>query len=236
LSTLYAIYRRELKSAFGSPVAYIILVVFLLITGWFFSTNLFLRGQADLRTFFSMAPFILLFFAPAMTMRLISEEKREGTLEVLATLPVRDVEIVAGKFLAVLTVLCTAYALTLVYPLTVASLGDLDWGPVIGGYVGLVLLGASYLAIGVFASSVTHNQVVAFIVGFLILFVFFMADKILMIVPSFLVPFVQGMSAEYHFENIARGVIDTRDVIYYASVIFLAQLLTVRVLESRKWS
>lgn len=227
--------KKELRSFFDSPIAYIVITIFLLITGWFFFSDLFLINQASMRNLFGIVPFIFMFFVPAVTMRLISEEKRSGTIEVLLTLPVRDNEIILGKFLAGLILICVAVVLTFVYTFTLSGLGDLDFGSVVAGYIGLIFLGATYLSIGVFTSSLTQNQIVSFITSFVIIFALFMLDKVLMFMPGFLVSFLEYLSVDYHFSNIARGVIDSRDVIYYLSIIFLFLFLAVRALESRKW-
>jgi ABC-2 type transport system permease protein len=235
MSKVYTIFKRELKAYFNSPIAYIVITVFLLISGWFFSASLFLVNQATLRGAFGIIPLILVFFVPAITMRLISEERKSGTIELLVTMPVKDLDIILGKFLAALALLAVAILLTLTYATAVSVLGDLDPGPVIGGYLGLLLMGAAYLSIGVFASSLTENQIVAFIIGFLVVFALFMIDQILMFVPASLVSFFEYLSIDYHFANISRGVIDTRDLVYYLSVTFFALLLATRSLESRKW-
>jgi ABC-2 type transport system permease protein len=227
--------KKELKGYFDSPIAYIVITIFLLITGWFFFSDLFLVNQASLRNLFGIVPFIFMFFVPAVTMRLLSEEKRSGTIELLLTLPVRDYEIILGKFLSGLILISVAVILTLVYTLTLSGLGDLDAGSVAAGYIGLIFLGATYLSVGVFTSSLTQNQIVAFITSFLIIFVLFMLNKVLIFVPSFLASFFEYLSVDYHFSNISRGVIDSRDVIYYLSLICLFLFLSVRALESRKW-
>lgn len=233
---VYPIFKKELKSYFVSPVAYIALTVFLLISGWFFSSSFFLINQATLRGGFNVIPLIFLFFAPAITMRLISEEKKSGTIELLVTMPVRDSEIILGKFFAALALLSVAVLLTFPYAIIVSFLGDLDWGPVIGGYLGLILMGAAYLAIGLFASSLTENQVIAFIIALLFVFTLFMLDKVLMFVPEGLVSILEYLSIEYHFTNISRGVIDSRDIIYYLSLTIFTLLLATRGLGSRRWS
>jgi len=227
--------KKELRSFFDSPIAYIVITIFLLISGWFFFSDLFLVNQASLRNLFNIIPFIFMFFVPAVTMRLIAEEKRSGTIEVLLTLPVKDYEIILGKFLAGLILIFVAVILTLVYTLVLSGLGDLDSGSVIAGYIGLMFLGATYLSVGVFTSSLTQNQIVAFITSFLIIFVLYMLDKVLIFVPNFLASFFEYLSVNYHFSNISRGVIDSRDVIYYLSLIFFFLFLAVRALESRKW-
>ncbi len=227
--------KKELRSFFDSPIAYIVITIFLLISGWFFFSNLFLVNQASLRNLFNTIPFIFMFFIPAVTMRLICEEKRSGTIEILLTLPVKDYEIILGKFLAGLILIFVAVILTLVYTFTLFGLGNLDSGSVVAGYIGLIFLGATYLSIGVFTSSLTQNQIVAFITSFVIIFALYMLDKVLVFVPGFLASFFEYLSVDYHFSNISRGVIDSRDVIYYLSLIFFFLFLAVRALESRKW-
>lgn len=236
LTNTLTIAQKELRSFFNSAVGYVILTLFVLITGWFFASKLFLIGQADMREIFSIiVPITYLFFIPAITMRLIAEEKKSGTLELLVTLPVRDAEIVIGKFLATVGLLAAALLLTLAYPLTLSMLGDPDGGAMIGGYLGLLLMGASYLSIGLFTSGLTENQIIAFILGFVIILAFFMFDKVLVFFPESVTSILQYLSITYHFENIARGVIDTRDLIYYGSVMTLFLFLSVRTLESRRW-
>ena len=228
--------RKELRSFFSSPVAYVILTLFLLICGWFFAAGLFLVGQADMRDLFSaIVPITYLFFIPAITMRLISEEKKSGTLELLVTLPVRDAEIILGKYLATLGLLASALILSFAYPVTLALLGDPDGGALIGGYLGRFLMGAGYLAIGLFTSGLTQNQIVAFITGFVLIFAFFMLDKVLVFFPGPVATVLEYLSASYHFENIARGVVDTRDLIYYLSMIVVFLFLAMRTMESRRW-
>lgn len=235
LSNVGPIYRREIRSYFQSPVAYVVIVVFLAIVGWFFTSDLFLINVASLRIVFELVPLVFLFFVPAITMRLLAEEKKSGTLELLATRPVRDVEIVLGKFFAAWTLLAAALAPTLIYLVTLAALGSPDPGPVITGYLGLLLMGGVYIAIGIFASSITENQIVAFIVSLLIILALFMADKVLMFVPPAVASTLEFISIDYHFENIARGVIDSRNLIYFGSVLGFALLLATTSLERRKW-
>jgi ABC-2 type transport system permease protein len=230
------IYAKELRSFFNSPVAYIVIVVFLVILGWFFTSNLFVAKIASLRTVFEMTPFLLLFFAPAITMRLISEEKKTGTLELLITKPVRESEIIVGKFLAAWTLYAFTLLPTLCYYFLVSSIGQLELGPVLGGYLGLLLVGAVFLAVSIVGSALTENQVVAFIVSFLIVFCLFMLDKVLIYLPSSLVSVFEYISVDYHFANIARGVIDTRDLIYYGSAVTFLLLVGTSVLQKRRWS
>jgi len=229
------IFQKELRSFFNSPVAYIVIVVYLVILGWFFTSNLFINNLATLRTVFEMTPFLLLFFAPAMTMRLISEEKKAGTLELLITKPIQESEIIVGKFLAAWTLYFFTLLPTLCYTISVGLLGSLDIGSVLGGYLGLLLVGGVFIAISVFGSSVTENQVVAFIVSLFIVFVLFMLDKVLFYLPSAVANVLEYVSIDYHFSNIARGVIDSRDLIYYASAVGFSLYLATAVLQKRRW-
>jgi len=217
-------------------MAYVVIIVFLLLTGWFFTSNFFVAGQADLRVIFGIIPFVFLFITPAITMRLISEERKTGTMELLVTLPITDWSIIIGKYLASVALLFAMILPTIVYAITVSLLGDMDGGPAIGGYVGLLLMGAAYLAVGTFGSSLTDNQVVAFIVSWILVFIFFLLDKILFFLPNWMVSFVEYLSIEYHFQNISRGVIDTRDLIYYLSLIAFALFLAVRSMSARRLS
>jgi ABC-2 type transport system permease protein len=229
------IFRKELRSYFNSAVAYVVIVVFLGIVGWFHTNNLFLMNVASLRLLFEVIPPVFLFVIPAITMRLLSEEKKSGTIELLVTKPLHDAEIVLGKFLAAWALVGIAIATTLIYYITIAFLGKIDHGPVIGGYLGLLLMAGVYVAIGLFASSLTENQVVAFILGFVMVFAFYMMDKILPYVPEWLTTTVEYLGIDFHFGNIARGVIDTRDIIYFLSVLGFMLYLTVVSLERRKW-
>jgi len=226
---------RELRSSFNSPVAYVVIVVFLAIIGYFHANNLFLINVASMRMTFEFAPLAFLFIIPAITMRLISEEMKTGTLELLSTKPLLDIEVVLGKFFAAWALIVLALAPTLIYALTMGTLGELDSGPVIGGYVGLVLVAAVYVSLGLLASSITENQIIAFILGFLFCFAFFMFDKVLIYMPGFLAGIVEYLGADYHYQNIARGVIDTRDLVYFVSVTGFALYLSVLSLQRRTW-
>ncbi len=227
--------RREIRTYFNSPVAYIVVPVFVIITGYLFFTQLFLEKQADMRGFFNIMPLLFMFMIPAITMRLLADEKSSGTLELLITMPVRDWEVVVGKFLAAMALLCTAIGLTLVFAITVKSLGPLDRGPAIGGYLGLVLMGGAYVAIGVMASALTRNSIVSFIVAFAISFALYLLGRLTQFLPQSLQKLVAFLSIDGHFENIGRGVVDSRDVIYYLSVMTVCLLIATLSLESRRW-
>jgi ABC-2 type transport system permease protein len=234
-SNVLTIFRREVRSYFNSPVAYVVIVVFLAIIGWFFTSNLFLMNAASMRIVFELVPLVFLFFIPAITMRLLAEEKKAGTIELLTTKPVRDVEIVLGKFLAAWMLLAAALVPTLIYLITMLALGKPDVGPILTGYLGLMLMGAVYIGIGIFASSLTENQIIAFIISFLIVLALFMMDKVLIFVPAGLTSTVEFLGIDYHFSNIARGVIDTRNIIYFASLLVFSLILATVSLERRKW-
>ena len=230
------IFKKELRSFFNSPVAYIVIVVYLIILGWFFTSNLFIYNLSTLRTVFEMTPFLLLFFAPAITMRLISEEKKSGTLELLVTKPIQESEIITGKFLAAWVLYFFTLLPTLCYYITISIIGELDTGAVIGGYLGLLLVGAVFIAISVFGSSLTENQVVAFIISLFIVFILFMLDKILFYLPSSIGMILEYVSIDYHFGNIARGVVDSRDIIYYVSAIGISLYIATAMLQRRRWA
>ncbi|KPL02934.1 MAG: ABC transporter [candidate division Zixibacteria bacterium SM23_73_2] len=232
---IWTICKKEFKSYFNSPAAYIILTLFLLLCGWFFFSDFFIVNQANLRGLFGIAPFIFMFFAPAITMRLIAEEKRAGTIEVLVTLPIKDSEIILGKFLAAFFLLSIAVLLTVFYPLTLSGSGNFDFGSIFGGYLGLILTGCCFLSVGLFSSSLTQNQIVAFILGFVIIFTLMLLDKVLFFFPGILGSVFQYLSVSYHSSNLARGVIDSRDLIYYFSIVFFFLLLAVKAMESRRW-
>jgi len=235
VTNVLTITKKELRSYFNSAVAYVVIVVFLGIIGWFHTNNMFLINAASLRVMFELAPAVFLFVVPAITMRLLSEERKSGTIELLTTKPLHDGEIVLGKFLAAWLLMGIALLPTLVYYVTIASIGDIDNGPVIGGYLGLFLMAGVYVAVGLLASSLTENQVVAFIIGFLFVLALFMFDKILIYVPQGLTSIVEFLGIDFHFSSIARGVIDTRDLIYFFSTLGFALYLSTLSLGQRKW-
>ena len=235
LSNTKTIFRKELRSYFNSAVAYVVIVVFLAIVGWVYTSSMFLINVASLRLMFEWIPLVFLFVVPAITMRLLAEEKKTGTIELLTTKPLHDWEIVAGKFFAAWMLIALALLPTLIYYITVAFLGDIDNGPVIGGYIGLLLMAGVYIAVGLLASSITENQIVAFIVGLLLMFALFLMDKVLIFVPDFMTSVVEYLGIDFHFSNIARGVIDTRDVVYFLSVLGFSLYLSVVSLGRRKW-
>lgn len=234
MSNVVAITRREVRGYFDSPVAYIVIVAFLLVAGWMVFGSLFLMDRADLRGFFAPSPFspsmLLVILVPAVTMRLIAEERKTGTIELITTMPVTDSEVVLGKFIASLCLLGAALLLTVLYPITVSMIGPLDWGPVIAGYVGLLLFSSALLGVGLACSAASENQIVAFIVGFLVCAVLYFIYWLQLFVPDFLSPIVQFVSVSAHLDNMARGVVDSRDVVYYLSATIGGLYLAVRLL------
>lgn len=236
MSNIFFIWKKELKGYFNSIVAYIVVILFLLVTGALFWLNYFQQiNLLSMRPFFNQAPLFLAFFAPAITMGLVATEKKSGTLQLLMTMPVSDFEIVAGKFLAAVTLLATVFAVTLFYPATLSQLGDLDWGATMAGYIGLLLLGGTYAAIGVMASSWTQDEVVAILVAFSLCFFLYVVDQLAGHPDGGLGAAVQYLSTNYHFQNIARGVVDLRDVIYYGSVTFVSLMVAQAAIASRRW-
>lgn len=225
--------RREFKGYFISPIAYIVISIFLILSGWFFFSTFFLYGQAEMRNFFSLLPVIFSFIVPAITMRLFSEEFNTGSYELLMTMPVSPVHIIAGKFLAASAFVALMLAPTILYSIFISFLGELDWGPVAGGYIGAILLGASFTSIGLFASSLTKNQIIAFIIGMTICFVLTLIDKMLFFLPDSLLSVFQYLGADYHFQNISKGIIDTRDVLYFISISFLMLYATDLVVRQK---
>jgi ABC-2 type transport system permease protein len=233
-----AIYKRELRSYFNSPIAYIFIVVFLLLASWLFFRGFFLYGQADLRPFFSLLPWMFLFFVPAVSMRLWAEERKMGTAELLLTFPVKDEAVILGKFLAGLTLVSITVLLEFPLLILTAKLGNVDPGPIIGGTLGAIFLGGAYLAIGLFLSSMTDNQIVAFILGVVGCFILFIIGESLVLItaPPSLAPILRSLGLGAHFESMGRGVIDTRDVIYYLLVVAFFLHLTRLSLAERRWA
>ena len=215
------IFRKEFSTYFLSPIANIVISIFLLVTGWFFFTTFFILNQADLRNFFSMLPIIFAFVIPAVTMRLFSEELNVGSYETLLTLPVTYLDVVLGKFLAAVAFVGAMLLPTGLYAVTVFFLGQLDWGPVVGGYIGALLLGGAFSAVGLFASSLTRNQIISFIIGVAICFSLTLIDRMLFFLPRGMLGFLGYLGAAHHFQNIAKGIIDSRDILYFLSICFI---------------
>ena len=237
MQNVMSIFKREFKAYFLSPIAYIFITVYLIATTFLFFQGFFIVDQADMRGYFGILPWIFLFFIPAITMRTWAEEKKMKTLELLLTWPISDVEVVIGKFLSSFSLLVIVLLLSLTIPISIALIGHPDVGQIVGQYIGSLLMGAAYLAIGLWVSSLTENQIVAFILGVVFTFILFIIGHpfITMVLPSALVPLFTYIGLNSHFESIGRGVIDSRDIIYYLSVVGFFLFLNVCTISSRKW-
>lgn len=225
-----AVARKELQGYFNSPVAYIVITVFLIFTGFFFFKDFFYFNQAEMRGLFQLLPLMFCFVIPAVTMRLFAEERHSGSLEILLTLPLGMWEIVLGKFAAALIFTQVMISPTLFYLVTVMLVGSPDLGPVAGGYIGTFFLAAAAVSMGLLFSSVTRNQIVAFILAWGAVFSLWLIDKVTIFLPSSL-GFLAYLGTDFHFQNISRGVIDSRDIIYFVSISALSMILTVKILE-----
>lgn len=224
---------KEFKDYFISPIAYIVTSLFLIVTGWFFFSTFFIFGRADLRDFFSLLPIVFSFFIPAITMRLFSEEKNIGSYETLLTMPVSFTDVAVGKFIAATLFTTSMLVPTLSYPIFISFIGQVDSGPVIGGYIGAILLAGAYCAMGIFASSLTRNQIIAFIIGCAFCFTLTVLDKMLFFMPSKIVTIIEYIGASPHFTNISKGIIDSRDIFYFISVIILFTFSTHIVMHEK---
>lgn len=235
MTNIITIYKKELASSFKSPMAYIFLVFFSLFNGYFFTNTFFLINQSDMRALFGIVPLVYLFFIPVITMSLLAKEKNLGTFEVLSTLPIRDSELVIGKYLSAFTLILVGLIFTGIHFLTLLVVGtNIDFGAILCGYLGLAIVGAFYAAIGIFSSSLTDNQVVAFIIGAALVLVFFLMDKLLMFVPISFAALVQFLSVDHHLANISRGVVDSRNLVYFGTLIWFFLTLTIRSIETRE--
>jgi ABC-2 type transport system permease protein len=231
-----AIIKKELRTYFNSPIAYIFIVALLGFSFWMFFRGFFLQGQLDMRSFFDLMPWVFLLLIPALTMRVWAEESRQGTIETLLTSSVPLPLSVLAKYEACMAFLKITILSTIVLPITLSFIGSLDWGTVIIAYIGVLLLGACYVGVGLVISSITNNQIVSFIVSALICFFFLIMSQPIVTysLPSFIVPVINFFSFGSHYESITRGVLDTRDLIYYLSFIALSAYLNIQILESRK--
>lgn len=251
---VWPIFKKEMRLYFTSPIAWVIGAIFLLIAGYFFYSIFAFFTMASMqsamnpqmaremnvtdsvvRPLFSNLSVILLLLMPMVTMRLFAEERRSGTIELLLTYPVRDGAVLVGKYLAAFALYGLMLAGTLLYPLMVAYFARVDWGPLFTGYLGLVLLGATFLAVGLFASSLTENQIVASIVTFGVLLIFWVIGWSADYVGGMWGKVLSHLSIIEHYDSFAKGVLDTKDVIYYVDFTLLALFLTLRSLEARRW-
>ncbi len=234
-SAVWTLARKELSMMAHAPATYVIGAVFLLFTGWLFVTPLFQMNQSSLDSFFRPLPLIFTFLVPALTMRAFSEEFKSGTFEYLATLPLYDYEIVLAKYLAVLGLIVGILACTLVYPLVLFFVGRPDSGHIIGTYVSILGLASFYAAIGLWSSTLTRNQVVAFIIGFFVCFIFFLLDRMADLLPGVLSSTLRLFSVVDHFDAMARGVLDTQDVLFWLSGSAFFLMASLAMVQSRKW-
>ncbi len=237
MHAIWVITKRELQSFFDSLIAYIILILFLGFSGfftWLFGSDIFLVGQASLQSFFNVSYWTLFFFIPALTMRLLAEEKKSGTIELLLTKAITDREVVIGKFLSTLLLVIVALLFTAPYVITIYNIGNMDLGQVLCGYLGLMLMSAAYISVGLYASSITSNQIVAFLTALLIgLFFHIIFDVLAGNFSGFVGRIFHTLSLSNHFDGISRGVLDTRDLIYFGSIIFIGLFLSELSLTKR---
>ena len=242
---MFSIFRKEINLFFSSLIGYIVIGVFLIVLGLFMfvfpDTSLLNSGFSSLDQFFSMAPNIFVFLIPAITMRSFAEEQQNGTLELLFTRPVSDAQIILGKYLASFALVVFALLPTLLYYYTVYQLGapkgNLDAGGIMGSYIGLLFLGATFVSIGMFSSAITSNQIVAFLLGTALSFWFFWGFNYISSIPSFVGKIddtIQSMGMLYHYDSLSRGVLDSRDIIYFVSVTGFFFFLTMLALEKRR--
>lgn len=225
--------KKELLISLKTPSAYVVIIVFLLISGYMFAQNLFLANVATLRPFFSLTTILFLFFIPALTMRSFAEEFRSGTIEIIMTHPISRGKLVLAKLLSSLITVVAALIPTVIYYVIIAGLGEIDSGMMVAGYLGLLFLSAAYVSAGVFASSLTQNQIVAFIIALFILFIFFILDKVTSLATGGFAYLLQYVSSDFHLENFYKGVIDLRDVIYFCGVAVFFSILTMKWLEMK---
>ena len=230
------IMKREVCSYYSGPVAYIVGALFLLFSGFLFFSTFFLALRASLRYFFQVLPVLFSFFIPAMTMRVFSEEKRSGSMETLVTLPVGTADIVMGKYLSCVASAAVLLIPTLFYVITCALFASapLDAGPIVGGYIGAVLLAAAFCAIGVFFSSVTKNQIVAFFAAFAVCICLTMLSSFAVLLPGTLAGIAEAVSSSSRFNSISRGIVDSRDVLYFLSLAAAFVALTVKSVSDSK--
>ena len=240
MEKIWIITKRELQSYFDSLMAYILLILFLGFSGfftWIYGSDIFFIKQASLEVFFNIAYWTLFFFIPSLTMRLLSEENRSGTIELLLTKPVSNWQVIMGKFLATLILIIIALALTLPYYITVANLGNIDNGQVFSGYLALILFSAMYISIGIFTSSFTNNQIVSYLltlsIGIFFQVIFQMMSSNFSGLTGHILSY---LAVGTHFESMARGVIDSRDLIYFLSFIFFGLVLSETMLIKKRYN
>lgn len=238
MSKINIIIKKELQTFFDSLIAYIMLILFLGFSGfftWMYGSDIFYINQASLQVFFSISYWTLFFFIPALTMRLLAEENRSGTIELLLTKPITEWQVIMGKFLATFSLIAIALILTLPYYITIANLGNVDHGAIISGYLGLLLMSAAYIGIGLFASSISNNQIVGFLLALAIGIIFHIIfDVLASSFTGFFGNLFNYLSMSSHFDSISRGVLDIKDLIYFLSIAALGVYATETVLTNKK--
>lgn len=237
MKNISTIARRELGAYFNSPIAYVVVAVFLLLSALLFFNALFVSQQAELRELFDgfWTTLLVAIVGPAISMRLLAEERSNETLETLLTLPVTDWQVVLGKYLAAVVLFGFAMLSMSVFGVTVALLGPLDKGPAFAGFLGLFLVAATYMAVGLMTSSFTKNQIVAFISAVFVCLALWLIGKVVQVFPPSVQPLLDWVGVDRHIGNMARGVIDTRDLLYFGTLITSCLLITQATLESRRW-
>jgi gliding motility-associated transport system permease protein len=240
LKSILSVVRKEMRSYFNSPIAYIVIVFFLVFTAtWLFYVARFVAQDiASLRAYFGIMPLVFVGLVPALTMRSWAEESKLGTEEILLTLPYRESELVLGKFFGAYGLLVLVILLTVFVPFSVTSLGNFERGEIFGEYLGILLLGAAATSIGLFVSSVTKNQISAFILSAVALLFLTLINQVNAVVdlPTWLASVINYVSLQFHIQSFIRGVIDTRDVVYFLAITVLFLYLNVKTLVFRKWS
>ena len=235
MKNVLAIAGKEIKSYFFSPVAYVVIALFMLIWGWLFVGVVFNMAEANMEVLFHNLAFTLFLILAGFTMRLIAEEKRSGTIELLMTSPVTDTQMILGKFLGCIAFFGVMLVVTLEVPLLLAIYGNPDNGPIIGGYVGFFLLGATFISIGIFMSSLTDNQIVAYVLTFVTCLMLWILNWLSDFMGKTIGAGVKYVSFGERFQDFPKGIIDTRDVIFFLTLIGLFLFLTIRSTESRRW-
>jgi ABC-2 type transport system permease protein len=230
------LYRKELNYYLNNPIGYIVVVLFAVFANFLFVKDLFLVGSASMRSFFAILPWLLMIFIPALTMKILAEEKRTNTLEVLLTLPISETQIILAKFFALITVVSLAFVLTIALPVSLGFLTKMYLPEIFIGYLGSILLAASFVGLSMFFSGQTNNQVVAFLASVLTIFVLLVlsTDFTASILPKIIQDFLSYFSPGYHLQNFIKGVVDLRSIFYFLSMITLFLMTTIIDLEKRK--
>ncbi|MDQ6964414.1 MAG: ABC transporter permease [Mariprofundales bacterium] len=226
---------KELRVTMDTAQGAVVAVALLLACGFFFGNNLFLMGQAEMRNFFAVMPLLLMFFIPAMAMRLLADELHNGTFELLVTMPISSLQLVLGKYLALLLQLTAMFALTLLYPWSLSMLGDPDGGRIAAGYIALLLLIASYSAICLYASSLTRHAMIAYIIGFALLFAMYLLSQAAITLPPATQEWLRMIMPLPNYQSMLRGVIGVEGIAYFLCMTALFISLTCMQLERRRW-